>query len=527
MAGETLKLVVEVAADKAEGVLKSITATANQAGIAMKTSLMQVGPAANQAMHGTKGLEDRLKGLKGELASGDRTINFFARSLNNIVPEASAAGQGLRLLVDGLIGGLGVGFAIQATMSVLQLFGDSLKETERAAKESAKEAKDAAEAWYQVGAQFDAAMAKIGAPKKSWQREQVDSATAETDKQIEAAEKKLREVNADLNQALNDRDKVGLIDNGADERVVAALAEKRAVGETLAALRQTREEQRAAASEKAEQAAAVQTDASTASTFYAEETKVRERARAAAKIVADAYTQATRDLLDAGYIAAERIAEKLRVVIDPLVQKAGLFGITDKNRLGPTAFTQVGFGGGDAVGSVGQSAVTAEAAKVLGAIDKENAKAAEQTKKLTEQIATTWIDGMTAMLGETKITAAGMLKLFAQLAAQMMAQATGSAIFGPLGGLAGALIGKALPSAAGGWDRVPSDTLAQIHKDEMVLSAGVANVVRRAAEGGGGGASAPPQVNIYAWDTLSFKEYIIRNGTDFNAATRELARQGR
>jgi hypothetical protein len=43
-----------------------------------------------------------------------------------------------------------------------------------------------------------------------------------------------------------------------------------------------------------------------------------------------------------------------------------------------------------------------------------------------------------------------------------------------------------LASAAGGWDRVPSDTLAQLHKNEMVLPASIAANIRNMSTGGGG-----------------------------------------
>lgn len=43
---------------------------------------------------------------------------------------------------------------------------------------------------------------------------------------------------------------------------------------------------------------------------------------------------------------------------------------------------------------------------------------------------------------------------------------------------AGAMAFASMASASGGWDRVPSDMVAQIHKDEMVMSAPLANKVR-------------------------------------------------
>lgn len=44
-----------------------------------------------------------------------------------------------------------------------------------------------------------------------------------------------------------------------------------------------------------------------------------------------------------------------------------------------------------------------------------------------------------------------------------------------------------LASAAGGWDRVPKDQLASIHKDEMVLSSPLATKIRNMTDGGQGG----------------------------------------
>jgi hypothetical protein len=50
-------------------------------------------------------------------------------------------------------------------------------------------------------------------------------------------------------------------------------------------------------------------------------------------------------------------------------------------------------------------------------------------------------------------------------------------------------IGANLSSAAGGWDQVPSDQVAQLHKNEMVLPASIAGPLRGAIAGGGFGGS--------------------------------------
>ena len=66
--------------------------------------------------------------------------------------------------------------------------------------------------------------------------------------------------------------------------------------------------------------------------------------------------------------------------------------------------------------------------------------------------------------------------------ASAAAAAAGATTMGFMGGIA-------LASAAGGWDRVPSDQLAMIHKNEMVLPAPLAQSVRDMAGGGGVGST--------------------------------------
>jgi hypothetical protein len=53
--------------------------------------------------------------------------------------------------------------------------------------------------------------------------------------------------------------------------------------------------------------------------------------------------------------------------------------------------------------------------------------------------------------------------------------------------LAGIGFAGVMASASGGWERVPSDQLAMIHKDEQVLPAGYAEGLRNLVAGGGGG----------------------------------------
>lgn len=98
------------------------------------------------------------------------------------------------------------------------------------------------------------------------------------------------------------------------------------------------------------------------------------------------------------------------------------------------------------------------------------------------------------------------------------------------GSFAGVLaFGANISSAAGGWDRIPGDQLAMVHKNEMVLPANLAESVRRmstvGAEGAGGGDHFT--VNISAMDAVSFLDALERNSSEMVTAITTLARNQR
>ena len=80
-----------------------------------------------------------------------------------------------------------------------------------------------------------------------------------------------------------------------------------------------------------------------------------------------------------------------------------------------------------------------------------------------------------------------------------------------------------LASAAGGWDRVPSDQLAMIHKNEMVLPAHLAEPIRQMAASGGAGA----EVHIHAVDAQSVQRLFARNQGSLMKVMGQAARNGR
>ena len=72
----------------------------------------------------------------------------------------------------------------------------------------------------------------------------------------------------------------------------------------------------------------------------------------------------------------------------------------------------------------------------------------------------------------------------------------------------------AVSSAAGGWENIPSDQLAMVHKNEMVLPAHIADYVRSGAAGGGGqaGGGDTNHFHIHANDARSFSDFLRRGG---------------
>lgn len=87
-----------------------------------------------------------------------------------------------------------------------------------------------------------------------------------------------------------------------------------------------------------------------------------------------------------------------------------------------------------------------------------------------------------------------------------------------------------LPSAAGGWDRVPNDTLAQIHKDEMVMSAPLAQGLRDLIAGGGKGGGQvvhEHHYTIHAMDAKSFHDFLRTNKGALMKVTGEAVRDRR
>lgn len=90
-----------------------------------------------------------------------------------------------------------------------------------------------------------------------------------------------------------------------------------------------------------------------------------------------------------------------------------------------------------------------------------------------------------------------------------------------------ALVGK-VASAEGGWERVPADgMMTQLHRDEMVLPAHIANPMRdMVRKGGAGGGVHHHHYTIKAYDRRGLSDFVARNGIELGKGLQHLARNG-
>lgn len=130
----------------------------------------------------------------------------------------------------------------------------------------------------------------------------------------------------------------------------------------------------------------------------------------------------------------------------------------------------------------GQSAMTAsQAAGSSARVAQVGTESAVSSAANATALAEQQTLGVSSVLSNAAIAAVAAMASVAEIpvVGWAMAPEVGAATYAE--GLA------YLPSAAQGWWQVPGDTLAQIHKDEMVMPAPLAERAREVIEGGGGG----------------------------------------
>ena len=83
-----------------------------------------------------------------------------------------------------------------------------------------------------------------------------------------------------------------------------------------------------------------------------------------------------------------------------------------------------------------------------------------------------------------------------------------------------------IASAAGGWE-VPSDQLAMVHQNEMILPANISQGLQGMIAGSGVGAGGSPVVvNVSAIDSQDVKRFFQSNGSLLVAALNKAMRNG-
>lgn len=495
--GGSLKFVVEVAANNATQTLQAIQTAVDQAGVKMKTTMLGLSDAARGAAGGHNSFEQSLKSLKTEMVQGDRTINFFANSLNKIVPATSAAGEGIRLLADGLVGGLGLGLAIQGIMAILSAFGESLKAAEEAEKKAAEASKKAADDRYKAYEEADKKFRKLQFIRGGGTAEAFEAkeANASAEKDITAAQKAVDQARFRLDSLRNST-------TGARPNPIAL-------------------ENARSQLEEAEKALA--TIQATASRIVA--VGASESEKAAGEMLKKA--------LEAREAADRAWAENIENAIKPR-------GFESPGNTAPFVRSQevrewmprssMGGIGADLDKLTDQfNESTRKRWKADDRMLAEATKAGDQIgKAFAQPIVSSLEDAFAQMITGQKNFNDSMKDLWKSLAGSLAKTAISMAFsfipgIGPLasaGGLGG-LLGGSVPSAAGGWS-VPKgwNGLAMIHEEEVVLD----RQTKRALMNGGGGSVS---VSISAVDAPSLVALMQNNPEAILGPIREARRDRR
>jgi len=179
-----------------------------------------------------------------------------------------------------------------------------------------------------------------------------------------------------------------------------------------------------------------------------------------------------------------------------------------------------------------QSFIRTSVAELTQHMTIQNLKTLFTAKKTTERVAIEASGTATASAAEVAGAGKSMIaSAWAASAAAFKAMA-GIPVVGPalaVGAGAAALaavmamVGK-LNSAEGGWGQVPSDQLAMIHKNEMILPEKYASPMREMLEDGEMPGGSPINISISAVDAASVEKLFMSNGPALARAIKAQAR---
>ncbi len=104
--------------------------------------------------------ENAIRSLKQEMSGAQRTANFFAGAVSSIIPATGLAGDAVRLLITGLVGGTGLGLALETVSFGIKIATDLHAEHKKKIEDSGKTLRSLTEAW---GAYRDSLSVATGA----------------------------------------------------------------------------------------------------------------------------------------------------------------------------------------------------------------------------------------------------------------------------------------------------------------------------------------------------------------------------
>jgi hypothetical protein len=164
---------------------------------------------------------------------------------------------------------------------------------------------------------------------------------------------------------------------------------------------------------------------------------------------------------------------------------------------------------------------TADAGELAAHTATETAKTAATTTAVTARV-------LAAELGNVL----EIMSLSAVAAAAAFASTAAIPIVGPAAAPAAATAAEAavmafapMASAAGGWERVPADQMAMIHKNEQVLPASYAEGLRNLVKNGGGGGDTHVHANFSG--VIDAKSFFQKNQGDLVGCIKDAVKNRR
>jgi hypothetical protein len=214
---------------------------------------------------------------------------------------------------------------------------------------------------------------------------------------------------------------------------------------------------------------------------------IRDTAAALVKTLSDATTAATKaqgDIASAELTQATRQIETMLAPLDRSLDKTfmGMLAGTESLKQGMAELGQSLIAEEISLNERRLSNwVATEAAKTLASISGNNARQGAETAGAAAGKASQATTASASIFTSAKQAAAGAYAAVAPIPiiGPVLAPAAAATAFG-------AVLAFDVSSAAGGWDRVPADgMMTELHRDEMVLPAGLAGGLRGLVSAGG------------------------------------------